>query len=99
MSQQGVIRTLKGGGGCSICKASPQNVGKRRCQHVLDGATMTVVTHQGLKTIDISGQVDGKNTTFSIAAAEQDIKKYISNLSDGLSRKEKQSILAVLRDE
>ena len=95
---QGVIRPLKGGG-CSICRASEKNVGKRRCQHILDNATMTVVKHDGLNTIDISGQVDGKNTTFSIAGAEQDIKSYISDLSKGLSKKEKQSILAVLQNE
>ena len=30
-------------GGCSECSASEENVGKRRCRHVLETANITVV--------------------------------------------------------
>lgn len=95
----GIIRPLKGGG-CSECKSSDQNVGKRRCHHVLDNAKMVVVQREkGVKFIDISGQVDGKESSFTIKAADNDIKNYISNLSSGLSKKERADILAVLQNE
>ena len=95
----GVIRPLKGGG-CSECKAMDQNVGKRRCHHVIDNAKMVVVKREkGVKFIDISGQVEGKDSSFTIKAADNDIKKYISNLSSGLSKKERADILAVLQNE
>lgn len=97
MANQGVVRPLKGGG-CSICKASPENVGKRRCKHVLDNAAMSVVKHRdGVTTIDISGQVDGKNAAFSVKASEAEVRGYIQNLSKGLTPKEKQGILSALR--
>lgn len=99
MAKNGIIRPLKGGG-CSECKASDQNVGKRRCNHVLDNAKMVVVDrHQrGVKFIDISGQVDGKNVGFSVKASDEEIKSYISNLSSGLSAKDKDDILNKLRN-
>lgn len=99
MANAGVIRPLKGGG-CSICRASDNNVGKRRCHHVLDNATMTVVEHQrGINLINIEGQVDGKDSSFSIEASDAQIKSYISSLSSGLSKKERATILAVLQNE
>ena len=94
---QGVMRTRKDGG-CSICKASPENVGKRRCNHVMDDAEIKVKKEGNINFINISGKVDGKNTKFNIEASNEKIKDYISNLSKGLSKKEKQSILNTLHN-
>lgn len=97
MAKQGVIRTRKDGG-CSICYASDENVGKKRCCHVLDNASINVRKERGAKFIDISGQVDDEDTTISIKASEKKIKNYISSLSKGLSKKEKSELLDILRD-
>ena len=96
MARQGVMRTRKDGG-CSICYASEDKVGKRRCCHILDNAEIKVRKSGGTNFINISGQVDGSNTKFNIEASETKIKDYISNLSKGLSKKEKDSILNTLR--
>ena len=92
----GVLRTRKDGG-CSICTASPENVGKRKCCHILDNAEMKVKKAGSINYIDISGQVDGKDANFNIEASTEKIKDYISNLSKGLMKKEKTNILAALR--
>lgn len=98
MSRSGVIRTRKDGG-CSICYASEDNVGKKRCCHVLDNASINVRKEKGgSKFIDISGQVDDEETTISIKASEKKIKNYISSLSGGLSKKERESLLEELRN-
>lgn len=94
---QGVLRTRKDGG-CSICKASPNNVGKRKCCHVLDGAEMKIQKSGSTNFINISGKLDGNDAKFSIEASNTKIKDYISNLSQGLNKKEKENILNVLRD-
>ena len=63
---KGIIRPCKGGG-CSECNASDQNVGKRRCNHVLDNAKMVVVEREkGVKFIDISGQVDAPSLFYPL---------------------------------
>ena len=93
----GVMRTRKDGG-CSICKASPNNVGKRRCNHIMDGAEIKVRKEGSTNFINISGKVDGKNTKFDIEASNEKIKDYIGNLSKGLSKKEKDNILSALRE-
>lgn len=99
MAQVGVIRPLKGGG-CSICRAAEENVGKRRCQHVMSNAKMIVVErNHGMNTINIEGIVDGKDSGFSVAASTSEIKSYISNLSTSLSNKERATILAVLQND
>lgn len=97
MAKVGVIRNRKDGG-CSMCYASDQNVGKKRCCHVLDNASIKVRTEKRTKFIDISGQVDDEDTTISIKASEKKIKEYMSSLSKGLSKKEKTEILDILRD-
>jgi len=94
----GVMRTRKDGG-CSICKADPKNVGKRRCNHVMDGAEIKVRKEGSTNFINISGKVDGKNTKFDIQASDEKIKSYIGNLSKGLSKKEKNNILNALREQ
>ena len=93
----GVIRTKKDGG-CSICNASEENVGKRKCCHVLDNASIQVRREKGVNLIDISGSVDGEETSFSMKANEAKIKNYIASLSDGLTKEEKAEILAIVRD-
>ena len=94
----GMMRTRKDGG-CSICYASDENVGKKRCCHVLDNAALAVRHEKGMNFIDISGTVDKHDTNFSIKANEEKIKGFISSLSTGLSKKQQDSILSVLREE
>ena len=93
----GVIRTRKDGG-CSICYAAEKNVGKRRCCHVLDNAAIKVRHEKGINFIDLSGEVEGKETAFSMKASEKKIKDFITSLSDGLTKEEKEEILAVVRN-
>ena len=94
----GMMRTRKDGG-CSICYASDENVGKKRCCHVLDNAALAVRHEKGMNFIDISGTVDKQDANFSIKANEEKIKGFISSLSTGLSKKQQDSILSVLREE
>ena len=91
-----VMRNRKDGG-CSMCNASDENVGKKRCCHVLDNAAMQVRSEKGTNFIGITGTVDNKETEFSVKANEAKIKKFISTLSSGLSKKEQEGILSVLR--
>lgn len=93
-----MIRTNRDGG-CSLCNASDENVGKRRCRHILDNASIAVRHEKGINIIDISGDEGGKETTFSMKANETKIKNYITSLSDGLTKEEKAEILSILRDE
>lgn len=94
-----VIRTKKDGG-CSLCNASDENVGKRKCCHILDNASVEVRREKGTNFIDISGVTDsGEEASFSVKANETKIKNYIASLSDGLTKEEKAEILAVLKDE
>lgn len=93
-----MMRTRKDGG-CSLCNASDENVGKRRCCHILDNAAMHVRQEKGMNYIDISGKFDGSDTEFSVKANQEKIKGFITNLSSGLSKKDQEGILAVLRDE
>jgi hypothetical protein len=98
--QIGVIRAKKDGSGCSLCRASEENVGKRRCNHILDNANMQIVmSEKGINYIDISGQVNKKRTELSIKADEEKVKGFISNLAKGLSKKDQESILSVLRED
>lgn len=94
----GMMRTRKDGG-CSICYASDENVGKKRCCHVLDNAALAVRHEKGMNFIDISGTVNKQDANFSIKANEEKIKGFISSLSTGLSKKQQDSILSVLREE
>jgi len=96
MRRQGVIRTLADGG-CSVCYASEENVGKRRCRHVLDSAELKVEKEKGSMFVNIDAEIDGKEEKFSIKAEEAKIKDFISNLSNGLSKKQKEKILEDLR--
>lgn len=98
MAKNGMMRTRKDGG-CSICYASEENVGKKRCCHVLDNAALAVRHEKGTNFIDISGTVDKKDTALSIKASEKKIKGFISALSAGLSKKDQDDIMAILRGE
>lgn len=94
----GMMRTRKDGG-CSICYASDENVGKKRCCHVLDNAALAVRHEKGMNYIDISGTVNKQDANFSIKANEEKIKGFISSLSTGLSKKQQEGILSVLRED
>ena len=93
-----VMRTRKDGG-CSICYAAEENVGKRRCCHILDNAAIEVRHEKGMNFIDITGKVADKDTELSIKASTTKVKNFISNLSKGLDKKTQQNILSALRDE
>lgn len=91
-----VIRPLRDGG-CSICRASEENVGKRKCRHILSEAVMTVEKENGTNFVDIEGMNEGGSEKFSIKATEAEIKNYISTLSSALTEEQKKEILAQLR--
>lgn len=93
-----MMRTRKDGG-CSLCNASDENVGKRRCCHVLDNASIQVRHEKGMNYIDITGKFDKNDAEFSIKANQDKVKDFISNLSSCLSEKDQEGILSVLRDE
>ena len=93
----GVMRTLKDGG-CSLCNATDENVGKKRCHHVLDNASIEVRNDGSTKFVDITGTVDNESMTMSTKASEAKIKDFIASLSSGLSKKERDDILSVLRE-
>ena len=86
-------------GGCSICYAKDENVGKRRCRHILDAADLAIRHDKGLNFIDISGQSNNEDISISIKANEAKIKSFITNLSSGLSEKDHQNILSILRED
>lgn len=92
------MRTKKGGG-CSLCNASDENVGKRRCCHVLDNASIEVRREKGTNFIDISGTVDNEKTEFSMKASQTKIKSFITSLSSGLSKEDQEGILSILRED
>lgn len=93
-----MMRTCKNGG-CSLCNATDENVGKRRCNHILDNASINVRKEKGTNFVDISGQIEGENSAVSIKANETKIKSFITSLSSGLSKKEQESILSILRED
>lgn len=93
-----MLRTKKDGG-CSLCNASDENVGKKRCCHVLDNASIEVRKEKGTNFIDISGRVDNSNATFTLKANNAKIKSFISSLSNGLSKEEQEHIISVLRED
>lgn len=92
-----MMRTRKDGG-CSLCNASDANVGKKRCCHVLDNAAIAVRKEKGMNYIDISGKVEGNNTEFSLKANQEKIKSFMVSLSEGLSKKDQEGILSILRE-
>ena len=91
--RRGVIRPLIDGG-CSECYASDENVGKRRCRHVLTTSSPIIVEKsEKMNWINL----DGKENSFS--TNEKDIKDYMSNISTTLSKKDQETILSELRHE
>lgn len=93
------LRTRKDGG-CSICYASDENVGKRRCCHVLDNAAMAVRKEKGMNFVDISGNThNGDDTTISIKASEKKIEDFITSLyANGVPKKKRPSLLEAMRN-
>jgi len=85
-------------GGCSLCNASDENVGKRRCCHILDNASISVRREKTTNFVDISGQIDNEDSTFSMKANEKTIKNFIASLSNGLSKKDRELVLSSLRE-
>lgn len=92
-----MIRPRKDGG-CSLCNASDENVGKRRCCHILDNASISVRREKTTNFVDISGQIDNEDSTFSMKANEKTIKSFIASLSNGLSKKDRELVLSSLRE-
>lgn len=95
----GKLRTLQGGG-CSMCYASDENVGKRRCKHVLDNAAMAVRKDKGMYFVDISGEMNNQNVKVSAKQSEEKIASFAAECTSKLSNlttKEKKEILNVLR--
>ena len=92
----GKIRARKDGG-CSVCNAADSNVGKRRCCHLLDNADIKIRYEQGTNYIDLSGNMDNSSISFSMKASETKIKDFITALSDGLTKEEKEEILSIVR--
>ena len=86
------IRPRKDGNGCSECRAKPENVGKRKCCHTMEGASFQIRKEGSTKFIDISGY-DEKDTNIdvSVKATSAKIRKIMDSLSEGLSTKEKKS--------
>ncbi len=93
-----MMRTNKDGSGCSLCNASDENVGKKRCTHILDNAALEIRKDKSTNFVDISGTMDGEQSTVSIKANETKIKNFITSLSTGLSKEEQEGILSVLRE-
>lgn len=93
-----VLRTRKDGG-CSLCNASDENVGKKKCCHILDNMSIAVRKERSTNYIDISGQVDKNDVEFSVKANEKKIKNFITSLSKGLTKKDQEEILTALRED
>ena len=91
--RRGIIRPLIDGG-CSECFASDENVGKRRCRHILQtGNPIIVNKSEKMNWIDIEGKENQTPTS------EKDVKEYFSKISTTLSKKEQEEILSELRYE
>lgn len=85
-----VIRPLKTGG-CSICNASEENVGLRRCNHI-GGNTIPVEKVGGVQFIPVNEDKDVKQE-------EKKVISYIKDLSTKLTKEEKEELISILRDE
>ena len=96
MARQGVIRTRKDGG-CSICYAEEKNVGKRKCCHILDDASIEIRKEKGTNFIDITGKYGKESVGFSIKANEKKVKEFITELQNSLTEKEQKAIIKELR--
>lgn len=85
-------------GGCSICRASDENVGKRRCCHVLDGMSIAVRHEKGMNFVDISGQMKKEEVQFSAKVTEKKVKEYMISLSDALPKAKRDKIYNEIKD-
>ena len=102
MAREGKLRPRRDGGGCSLCYASDENVGKRRCCHVLSGPILTVREEKGIKFVDISGKINNEPTTLSIKANKKIIKEFtntLRELTNNLSDREKALYLETAREK
>lgn len=86
------MRTNKNGG-CSLCNASDENVGKRRCHHILDNNALEVRKEKGTNFIDISNI-----NNISIEENKNTIRSYIKSISNTLTIKQQEEILSILRE-
>lgn len=95
---QGKIRPRKDGG-CSLCRASDENVGKRRCCHILSDATFKVRQENGINFVDIDGIMDKdkQKTKISVAMSEKAIRSFVSQVNGFLSKAEKKEIKAEIK--
>lgn len=85
-----VIRPLKTGG-CSICNASEENVGLRRCNHT-HGQTLQVEKVNGVNYVEVNDEKEIKEN-------EKEVVTYIKELSTKLTKEEKEELVNILRDE
>ena len=83
-----MLRTRKDGG-VSMCRASDENVGKRRCCHILDGATFKVRQEKGMKFVDIEGNLNGEGVSFSVETSDNNIKTYENRVNDEINNLKK----------
>ena len=77
-------------GGISLCSASPENVGKKRCCHILSGELKIYSPSRKENFVDIESS---KFTEYS----NKEVRKALSLISNRTNKQEKELILAVLR--
>ncbi len=95
MSNRGVLRNLKDGG-CSICYASEENVGKKKCKHVNGGNSDVVVQNtSGFKVLDCTQMIDDEKV--SMKERKSFISNYFDSIQDLLPPEQKQELLVALR--
>ena len=87
--KSGVIRPLKEGG-CSMCKASDKNVGKKKCRHIL-GSSINITEEHGIRFIDIKGedQFTKDPVAFKVQPTEEAIINFFDTCGATLTKKEK----------
>ena len=97
MARVGVLRPRKDGNGMSMCYAAEENVGKRRCCHVMSDASIQVQQVGDTNFINIDGQINKEDVRISIEASTTKLKNYMESLSQGLDTKERKKIIRILR--
>lgn len=88
--KKGKLRPLKDGSGYSICYAADENVGKRRCNHTLEGHSYPVQTIGDSNFVEINDEISAKE-------AEQNVKSKVKEISKRLTVEEKNEIRSFLR--
>lgn len=89
----------KDGSGVSMCYASEENVGKRRCCH-MPGSIPIHIEQEGVTSlIDMEKQFTGNKSTRDFTnVTSDDIKNYVKSIADQLKKQEKADIVEILRN-